>query len=132
MDNNGLDNFQNSNYQQLSEETQRFILDLEFVQCLANPSYLQFLAQHENRYFKDPKFIAYLKYLLYWKRPEYAKFIIYPHCLYFLDLLQEEDFRLQLINDPNFVSLIRQQQLRDWKYGRNPKLPAETSLVPQK
>jgi hypothetical protein len=27
--------------QELSEDTKKFILDLEFVQCLANPEYLK-------------------------------------------------------------------------------------------
>jgi hypothetical protein len=31
----------------------------------------------QNRYFDDEAFVGYLKYLLYWKRPEYAKFIVY-------------------------------------------------------
>ncbi|XP_073874508.1 mediator of RNA polymerase II transcription subunit 31 isoform X2 [Macaca fascicularis] len=51
----------------------RFQLELEFVQCLANPNYLNFLAQ--RGYFKDKAFVNYLKYLLYWKDPEYAKYL---------------------------------------------------------
>lgn len=47
----------------------------------------------QNEYFDSPDFIAYLKYLLYWKKPEYAKFIVFPHALYFLHLLQEASFR---------------------------------------
>lgn len=35
--------------------------------------YLLVLAQ--NGYFKDQAFINYLKYLQYWKEPEYAKFL---------------------------------------------------------
>ncbi|KAF0766257.1 mediator of RNA polymerase II transcription subunit 31 [Aphis craccivora] len=72
----------------------RFQVELEFVQCLANPNYLNFLAQ--RGYFKDQSFINYLKYLLYWKEPDYAKFIKYPMCLYFLDLLQHEPFRKEI------------------------------------
>ncbi|KAM7231779.1 hypothetical protein CapIbe_016540 [Capra ibex] len=56
----------------------RFQLELEFVQCLANPNYLNFLAQ--RGYFKDKAFVNYLKYLLYWKEPEYAKYL---NCLHF-------------------------------------------------
>nr|XP_035934280.1 mediator of RNA polymerase II transcription subunit 31 isoform X2 [Halichoerus grypus] len=55
----------------------RFQLELEFVQCLANPNYLNFLAQ--RGYFKDKAFVNYLKYLLYWKEPEYAKYL---NCLH--------------------------------------------------
>jgi len=39
-----------------------------FGYCLAD------LAQ--NRYFEDEAFIGYLKYLQYWQRPEYIKFIM--------------------------------------------------------
>ncbi|XP_055676996.1 mediator of RNA polymerase II transcription subunit 31-A isoform X2 [Lutzomyia longipalpis] len=74
----------------------RFQVELEFVQCLANPNYLHFLAQ--RGYFKDQTFINYLKYLLYWKEPEYARYLKYPMCLYFLDLLQYEHFRREIVN----------------------------------
>jgi len=30
----------------------------------------------QNRYFEDEAFIGYLRYLQYWQRPEYAKFIM--------------------------------------------------------
>ncbi|KAF5896406.1 Multidrug and toxin extrusion protein 1, partial [Clarias magur] len=51
----------------------RFQSELEFVQCLANPNYLNFLAQ--RGYLREKPFVNYLKYLLYWKEPEYAKFL---------------------------------------------------------
>uniref|UniRef100_A0A182Y4R2 Mediator of RNA polymerase II transcription subunit 31 n=2 Tax=Anopheles stephensi TaxID=30069 RepID=A0A182Y4R2_ANOST len=74
----------------------RFQVELEFVQCLANPNYLHFLAQ--RGYFKDAAFVNYLKYLLYWKEPEYAKYLKFPMCLYFLDLLQYEHFRREIVS----------------------------------
>ena len=46
---------------QQDAERNRFIAELEFVQCLANPNYICFLAQHG--YFKKPEFINYIKYL---------------------------------------------------------------------
>ncbi|KAJ8772409.1 hypothetical protein K2173_027586 [Erythroxylum novogranatense] len=72
-------------YKDPDDGRQRFLLELEFVQCLANPIYIHYLAQ--NRYFEDEAFIGYLKYLQYWQRPEY------PHCLFFLELLQNANFR---------------------------------------
>ena len=30
----------------------------------------------QNRYFDDAAFVSYLQYLQYWKRPEYARFIM--------------------------------------------------------
>ncbi|KAK9746710.1 SOH1 [Popillia japonica] len=62
----------------------RFQIELEFVQCLGNPNYLNFLAQ--RGYFKDSTFINYLKYLLYWKEPEYAKReLVNAQCTKFID-----------------------------------------------
>eukprot|EP00026_Physarum_polycephalum_P017155 Phypoly_transcript_18280.p1 GENE.Phypoly_transcript_18280~~Phypoly_transcript_18280.p1 ORF type:complete len:248 (+),score=56.99 Phypoly_transcript_18280:75-746(+) len=94
-------------------ESLRVSMELEFVQCLANPRYLHFLAQ--QRYFQDQAFVNYLKYLLYWKKPEYAKFIVYPHALFFLDRLQEESFRKELLN-ATFVELLWRQQFNHWRY----------------
>ena len=83
---------------------QRFIVELEFVQCLANPKYLACtlrvwpcvlwgvggtscigvftwlwvatdLAQHPKKYLHDASFLAYLDYLQYWRTPAYARYI---------------------------------------------------------
>lgn len=98
-----------------SEEQQklRFQVELEFVQCLANPNYLNFLAQ--RGYFKDQAFINYLKYLLYWKEPEYAKYLMYPMCLYFLDLLQYEHFRREIVNS-QCCKFIDDQAILQWQH----------------
>ena len=40
-------------------------VEMEFVQSLANPNYLHFLAQ--RGFMKDPCFVNYLNYLTYWK-----------------------------------------------------------------
>ena len=42
-----------------------FQVEMEFVQSLANPNYLHFLAQ--RGFMKDPCFVNYLNYLTYWK-----------------------------------------------------------------
>ncbi|GJQ79780.1 MED31 [Trypoxylus dichotomus] len=98
-----------------TEEQQRlrFQIELEFVQCLGNPNYLNFLAQ--RGYFKDITFINYLKYLLYWKEPEYAKYLKYPMCLYFLDLLQYEHFRRELVSS-QCTKFIDDQQILLWQH----------------
>ncbi|EPS69819.1 hypothetical protein M569_04948, partial [Genlisea aurea] len=98
---------------------QRFLLELEFVQCLANPTYIHYLAQ--NRYLEDEAFIGYLKYLQYWQRPEYIKFIMYPHCLYFLELLQNPNFRNAMAHPAN-KELAHRQQFYFWKNYRNNRL----------
>ncbi|KAJ1985672.1 suppressor of hpr1 [Dimargaris cristalligena] len=97
---------------------ERFQIELEFLQCLANPWYLNHLGQLQ--YFKDPQFVAYLNYLQYWKKPEYAKFIIYPHSLYFLDLLQHAEFR-EAIAKQDVATYIHQKQYFHWLFFRRGK-----------
>ncbi|KAJ3121816.1 hypothetical protein HK100_012226, partial [Physocladia obscura] len=99
-----------------SADERRLILELEFVQCLANPKYLQFLAQHQ--YFNDPAFLNYLKYLLYWKQPEYAQLVIYPYCLEILEYLQHESFRKAVALEST-VQLIHQKEYFHWQHWRN-------------
>ncbi|XP_012090529.1 mediator of RNA polymerase II transcription subunit 31 [Jatropha curcas] len=106
-------------YKDPDDGRQRFLLELEFVQCLANPTYIHYLAQ--NRYFEDEAFIGYLKYLQYWQRPEYLKFIMYPHCLYFLELLQNANFRNAMAH-PGNKELAHRQQFFFWKNYRNNRL----------
>ncbi|KAI9720836.1 MAG: hypothetical protein M1812_002675 [Candelaria pacifica] len=53
----------------------RFELELEFVQCLANPWYLNHLAT--QKLLDNTSFISYLDYLQYFKQPQYAKFLTY-------------------------------------------------------
>ncbi|XP_073000706.1 mediator of RNA polymerase II transcription subunit 31 [Typha latifolia] len=106
-------------YKDPDDGRQRFLLELEFVQCLANPTYINYLAQ--NRYFEDEAFIGYLKYLQYWKRPEYIKFIMYPHCLFFLELLQNANFRNAMAH-PGNKELAHREQYFFWKNYRNNRL----------
>ncbi|VDL85790.1 unnamed protein product [Nippostrongylus brasiliensis] len=62
------------------EQRRRFEIECEFVQALANPHYVNctvvtfysILAQ--RGFLKEQHFINYLKYLLYWKQPEYARY----------------------------------------------------------
>ena len=56
-------------------DNERFQLDLELVQCLANSEYISWLAQTKR--FEDPAFLKYLEYLQYFQRPEYSQFITY-------------------------------------------------------
>ncbi|KAG0597348.1 hypothetical protein M758_UG330600 [Ceratodon purpureus] len=98
---------------------QRFLLELEFVQLLANPTFIHHLAQ--NRYFDDEAFVGYLKYLLYWKQPEYAKYIMYPHAFFFLDMLQSANFRAAMAHPAN-KEIAHRQQYYFWKHYRNNRL----------
>eukprot|EP00741_Cyanophora_paradoxa_P003249 tig00000691_g3157.t1 len=95
----------------------RFQMDLEFLQCLASPVYLHHLAI--NRYLDDEAFLEYLKYLSYFRRPEYARYVVYPHALHFLELLGEERFRKEL-KRPDCQDFIHRQQFFHWaRYREN-------------
>jgi len=104
-----------------TEEQQkiRFQIELEFVQCLANPNYLNFLAQ--RGVFKEPAFVNYLMYLTYWKEPEYTKYLKYPQCLMMLDLLQTEHFRKELMNS-QCARFIDDQQLLHWQHYQRKRM----------
>lgn len=47
---------------------------------------------------KDPNFINYVKYLQYWQQPHYVKYVKYPVSLHFLELLQHESFRKEIVS----------------------------------
>ena len=96
----------------LSENDLRFIQELEFVQMLSNPQYLQFLAQ--QGYFKQETFINYLSYLKYWQTQPYAKYVVYPYSLQMLDFLQENEFRDQLAN-MDYSLVLHSKQYKHWQ-----------------
>ena len=92
----------------------RFTLELEFVLCLSNPQYLQYLAVRFPHLLNKPatsrspkdgedseaaRFARYLKYLHdYWRTPQYAQYLTHPGAtLRNLELLQQEQFRKDLI-----------------------------------
>uniref|UniRef100_A0A914ZAC1 Mediator of RNA polymerase II transcription subunit 31 n=1 Tax=Panagrolaimus superbus TaxID=310955 RepID=A0A914ZAC1_9BILA len=91
----------------------RFQIEAEFVQSLANPHYLNYLAQ--RGYFKEATFVRYLNYLRYFKQPDYAKTLKYPQCLLFLDLLQKAEFREAIASSSN-AKFIEDQMLLQWHY----------------
>jgi len=91
----------------------RFEIECEFVQSLANPHYLNYLAQ--RGYFKEATFVRYLKYLCYFKEPNYARTLKYPQALTFLDLLQKAEFR-EAIASANNAKFIEDQMLLQWHY----------------
>ncbi|KAK6343219.1 suppressor of hpr1 [Orbilia blumenaviensis] len=78
------------------DDKTRFEIELEFVQCLANPFYLNYLAQ--GKYLQDEAFLQYLEYLDYWRQPDYVKFLSYPSfTLNALDLLRQPKFRQDIM-----------------------------------
>lgn len=104
----------NTNSEDESLPSNRFELELEFIQCLASPAYLHHLAT--TGLLSDPSFLAFLQYLTYWKTPEYVRFIAYPHALHFLDLiLTNERFRREIANVP-FRNFVHEQQYYAWQH----------------
>ncbi|ORZ31915.1 putative transcriptional regulator SOH1 [Catenaria anguillulae PL171] len=93
--------------------------ELEFISCLANVSYLHFLAT--SGYFAKPEFLNYLNYLLYWKRPEYCHLIVYPQALFFLERLQDPSFRASL-SSIDVINSIRARQVAHWQTYRKTNL----------
>ena len=77
----------------------------------------------KEKYLDDPAFVTYLEYLRYWERPEYARFIHYPHALFFLDQLQRKEFRRAMAN-PRAVEHIFSQQFYHWQMFRTEQLAA--------
>lgn len=79
------DLFQAINIEELPPN--RFELELEFVQALASPAYLHFLATTKSEtgdclLLQEPEFMDFLLYLRStWSKPEYSRFINYPNCL---------------------------------------------------
>lgn len=98
------------------QQRKRFLVELEFVQSLANPNYLNHLAKQgllDNASFRN-----YLKYLLYWKEPEYIRYIKYPQCLFYLDLLQRDDLR-ESIKSNKLTNFLNEQQVLNWRFYTN-------------
>ncbi|CAH6721731.1 mediator of RNA polymerase II transcription subunit 31 [[Candida] jaroonii] len=89
----------------------RWEIELEFVQSLSNIQYLNYLAQ--NNYLTNPEFLNYLNYLNYWKQPQYVKYLVYPNCLHILTLLQNEEFRKNIVN-PEFMNTVMNDMVKRW------------------
>ena len=101
--------------------------ELEFVQALANPEYLHYLAQH--RYFDDPAFISYLEYLRYWREHPYCLYVAFPHCLRMLELLQTASF-VDALKRADFKDHLFNQQHWHWKYRATEPLDLQALLGP--
>lgn len=105
----------------------RWEIELEFVQSLANIQYLNHLAQ--NNYLSNPEFLNYIEYLNYWKEPEYSKYLVYPNCLHILTLLQNEEFRKNILV-PDFMNTVMNDMVKRWQdqdsvFGATPQSQSE-------
>ncbi|NXW04277.1 MED31 polymerase, partial [Fregetta grallaria] len=92
----------------------RFQLELEFVQCLANPNYLN---------------CEYLKVNIRMLRNEYS-LMVYPQCLHMLELLQYEHFRKELVN-AQCAKFIDEQQILHWQHYSRKRMRLQQALAEQ-
>jgi len=80
-------------------------LPSQFVQCLANPWYLNHLAS--QKLLDNPEFIAYLDYLQYFSQSEYTIYLNYPGPTFrALQLLQHERFRKEILMPDTVMRMI--------------------------
>ena len=115
------------------QDSPRFTIELEFVLALSNPYYLSHLAVTYHHLLSEPasassarkrntttdpntpakQFAHYLRYLYnYWKTPEYSRYLTHPGAtLRALELLQEEDFRKDVIRPDVIERLLMGDQL---------------------
>jgi len=106
----------------------RLMIEMEFVQNLANPKYLNFLAQ--RGYFEQDSFLQFLAYLQYWKEPEYSQHLTFPQCLAFLDaILNDKNFRREAAL-PQFVEYIHRQQGAKWMMDSKSEAELDLALSP--
>lgn len=125
--------------------------ELEFVQSLANPEYLHCAPTRspralaaprahrrapaaradlaQNRYLDDPAFVEHIDYLRYWAGPKYCHYIVFPHCLRMLELLQQPSFRAAL-KRADFKEMVFRQQHYAWRYRSNPTAPPADAAPP--
>ncbi|KAL7947223.1 mediator of RNA polymerase II transcription subunit 31 [Trichoderma barbatum] len=97
----------------------RFEIELEFVQSLANPYYLNHLAS--QKLLTQPAFIAYLDYLQYWSKPPYLKYLTYPGpTLRHLQLLQRERFRQDIMSPDLVQRLVEDEMKASVQWHREP------------
>lgn len=74
----------------------------------------------QNEYLDKPEFLDYIEYLQYWRSPEYVRFIVFPHALYFLRMLREDAFR-EAIKRGDYTLMLHQQQGYYWQFARTMK-----------
>jgi mediator of RNA polymerase II transcription subunit 31 len=99
----------------LPDDRNRLIVELEFIQSLSNPVYLTHLSM--NNFLDDEAFINYLRYLRYFKQPEYMCLLKFPQSLRFLDaLIDDEVFRKSLKLGYPFRDFMYKQQGLHWMH----------------
>lgn len=108
------------NTQIISDSVMTLTQDIEFLQLLSNPYYINVLK--ERKYFDDPQFIKYLNYLQYLKKNEFVKYIKYTNSFIILDLLINEDNRKALLNSRDLSEKLSVIFEENWFYDKTSSL----------
>jgi mediator of RNA polymerase II transcription subunit 31 len=94
----------------------RLQMDLEFMDCLADPMYLPTLTISTpplRPLLVQDEFLNYLEYLQYLRHPDYIKFVKFPHSLHILQQLCSLEYRQSLLDgrgmDPYYLQMASQQ-----------------------
>eukprot|EP00927_Polykrikos_kofoidii_P068084 TRINITY_DN63479_c0_g1_i1.p1 TRINITY_DN63479_c0_g1~~TRINITY_DN63479_c0_g1_i1.p1 ORF type:complete len:587 (-),score=90.52 TRINITY_DN63479_c0_g1_i1:158-1918(-) len=102
----------------VSDKSHRFVAELEFLQCLANPEYVQWLAN--QRLFEAPAFLKFLAYLRYWAEQPHVQHVVYPQGLRMLEMLMCPEFRAR-VHRLDARTVLTKQMLCHWV--SRPELP---------
>ncbi|VDN12904.1 unnamed protein product [Dibothriocephalus latus] len=96
----------------MDDPWRRFQIELEFVQCLGNPNYLNCTILSQQGCFDKSEFINYLAYLQYWKEPAYSKYLLYVYCGAIGELLYLYIFNIARAPSARFID---DQVLLHWQ-----------------
>ncbi|VVT51053.1 uncharacterized protein SAPINGB_P002968 [Magnusiomyces paraingens] len=75
----------------------------------------------ELEYLESEEFLNFLEYLEYWREPKYAKYIVYPNCLFVLSLLKEPRFRKDIAREDVSTMFMDDFYMRWLKKTTNPE-----------
>jgi len=69
-----------------------------------SPDYVKYLSR--KGYLRDEAFLNYLRYLEYWRKPEFFKLLQVPTCVDILDMLLQPEIRAELTENEDFANLL--------------------------
>ena len=91
------------------------------MSCCCAPESANPAGLGQNGYLQDERFLSFLRYLEYWRRPEYSRALRYPHCLFFLSLLQSDRCR-HLLARKDVADWLAFSQFHCWQFHRSNQL----------
>ena len=87
-------------WQHEQNELLRLQYDYDFIQGLVAPDYVKYLSR--KGYLRDQAFLNYLRYLQYWRKPEFLKLLQLPTCVDIVDMLLKEEIRAEIAENEDF------------------------------